>query len=115
LAQRYCHNLADYQAAPRSHFCIKCLGAEWKGFAMDTLHFEPQSFHSPRVSRVFGDRTRRIDEVNLSEPEIFMLRGRRLQAQLIAGALRRVLAKLRYFVRRSDDDPPRPQGCRSHA
>ena len=60
---------------------------------MDTLHFEPQSFHSPRVKRLFGDQEApRIDEMNLSELEVFMLRGRRLQAQTIGGALRHAFA-----------------------
>jgi hypothetical protein len=68
---------------------------------MDTLHFEPQSFHSRQVRRLFGDHeSRRFDEMNLSEPEVFMLRGRRLQAQTIGGALRYAFAKLRRLVNR---------------
>jgi hypothetical protein len=66
---------------------------------MDTLHFEPPSFHSRRVRRLFGDdNARRFDEVNLSEPEVFMLRGRRLQAQVIGEALRHAFAKLRRLL-----------------
>jgi hypothetical protein len=68
---------------------------------MDTLHFEPQSFHSRQVRRLLGDHEpRRFDEMNLSEPEAFMLRGLRLQAQVIGGALRHAFAKLRSLLKR---------------
>jgi hypothetical protein len=68
---------------------------------MDTFHFEPQSVHSRQVRRLFGDHEpRRFDEMNLSEPEVFMLRGRRLQAHVIGDALRHALAKLRSLLNR---------------
>jgi hypothetical protein len=71
---------------------------------MDTLHFEPHSFHSRQVRRLFGDHeARRFDEVNLSEPEVFMLRGRRLQAQVVGGALRHAFARLRRLLSFRDD------------
>ena len=84
---------------------------------MDTLHFEPQSFHSPRVKRLFGDQEApRIDEMNLSELEIFMLRGRRLQAQTIGEAVRQAFAKLRRLLRGSDGDAgSRQPGRHRHA
>jgi hypothetical protein len=70
---------------------------------MDTLHYEPRSFHSPQASRVFHDkRPRAIDDMNLSELEVFMLRGRRLQAQAMGGVLRSLFAKLGRLLRRSD-------------
>ena len=84
---------------------------------MDTLHFEPQSFHSPRVKRLFGDQEApRIDEMNLSELEILMLRGRRLQAQTIGEAVRQAFAKLRRLLRGSDGDAgSRHPGRHRHA
>jgi hypothetical protein len=59
---------------------------------MDTLHFDPLNFKSYEP--------RRIDETNLSEVEVFMLRGRRLQAQAIGGALRKGFARLRRVLGR---------------
>ena len=85
---------------------------------MDTLHFEPQSFHGREVSRLFADdRPRRIDDMNVSEPEVFMLRGRRLQAQAIGDVLRDALAKLRRLLRRPHGASrmPRHAGGRRHA
>jgi hypothetical protein len=85
---------------------------------MDTLHFEPQSFHSRRVRHLFGDdRARRIDDTNVSEPEVFMMRGRRLQVQAIGDVLRDVLAKLHRLLRRSHHDAgaPRHAGRHRHA
>jgi hypothetical protein len=55
------------------------------------------------------EQTRRNDELNLSEVEVFMLRGRRLQAQAIGGALCQAFAKLRRLLRRSDGDAGPPQ------
>jgi hypothetical protein len=83
---------------------------------MDTLHFE-QSFQGPQGRRPSrDDETRRIDEANLSEVEVFMLRGRRLQAQAIGGALRQAFAKLRRLLRRSRGDSGSPrQPRRRHA
>jgi len=57
---------------------------------MDTLHFDPVYLKNYQP--------RRIDEMNLSEVEVFMLRGRRLQAQAIGGALRKGFARLRRLV-----------------
>jgi hypothetical protein len=69
---------------------------------MDTLHFEPRSFHSRQVGRLFGDDDRHpADEMNLSDIDVFMLRGRRLQAQVIGGALRRAFARLGRLLRAS--------------
>jgi hypothetical protein len=85
---------------------------------MDTLHFEPQSFHNPQDSRLLRDQeAHRIDDMNLSEVEVFMLRGRRLQAQAVGGALRRAFAKLRRLLRRSAGDAgsPRQPGRHRHA
>jgi len=85
---------------------------------MDTLHFELQSFHSPEGRRLFQDHdARRIDEKNLSEVEVFMLRGRRLQAQAIGGALRHAFAKLRRLLRRShgNSGSTRQPGRHRHA
>jgi hypothetical protein len=84
---------------------------------MDTLHFEPERFRKPRDRRLFWNHEARIDEVNLSEPEIFMLRGRRLQARAIGGAVRHGLAKLRHLLRGGRGDPraPRHPRCHSHA
>jgi hypothetical protein len=84
---------------------------------MDTLHFEPERFRKPPDRRLFWNHEARIDEVNLSEPEIFMLRGRRLQARAIGGAVRHGLAKLRHLLRGGRGDPgaPRHPRCRSHA
>ncbi|MGH6918286.1 MAG: hypothetical protein ACREJ0_11365 [Geminicoccaceae bacterium] len=67
---------------------------------MDTLHFDPPRFEGPQGRRLSRDHeARRIDEMNLSEPEVFMLRPRRLQAQAIGGALRHALATLRRLLR----------------
>jgi hypothetical protein len=84
---------------------------------MDTLHFE-QSFQGPQGRRLSrDDETRRIDEANLSEVEVFMLRGRRLQAAAIGGALRQAFAKLRRLLRRGhgDSGSPRQPGRHHHA
>jgi hypothetical protein len=54
---------------------------------MDTLHFDPLN------SKTY--QSRRMEEMNLSELETFMLRGRRLQAQAIGDALRNGFARLR--------------------
>jgi hypothetical protein len=83
---------------------------------MDTLHFEPESFRSPPDRRLsWNPEAPRIDEVNLSEPEIFMLRGRRLQARTMGGALRHGLAKLRHLVGgRRGGSRARHPGCHSH-
>jgi hypothetical protein len=59
--------------------------------AMDTLHFDLLKFEN--------DPPRRIDELNLSELEVFMLRGRRLQAQTIGAAWRRGSSRLRRLLR----------------
>jgi hypothetical protein len=64
---------------------------------MDTLSFEPERFHGPQ-SRGDDDASR-IRE-NLSDVEVYMLRGRRLQAQAVGGALRRGFGKLRRLLRR---------------
>jgi hypothetical protein len=85
---------------------------------MDTLHLEPQSFHSPRGGRPLRDHeARRIDEVNLSEVEVFMLRGRRLQAQAVGEAVRRAFAKLRRLLRHGHGDAgaARQPGRHRHA
>ena len=85
---------------------------------MDTLHFEPQSFHSRQVRRLFGDDpARRIEDMNLSELEVFMLRGRRLQAQVIAGAVRRAFGKLGRLLSgsRGVSASPRQPGRHRHA
>jgi hypothetical protein len=75
---------------------------------MDTLHFEPLNFHSPEGRRLSRDPgARRIDEMNLSEVEVFMLRGRRLQAQVVGGALRRAWAKVPRLLRRGRAEPGR--------
>ena len=69
---------------------------------MDTLHFEPQSFHSRQVRRLFGDDpARRIEDMNPSELEVLLLRGGRLQAQAIGGAVRRAFGKLSRLLRGS--------------
>ena len=69
---------------------------------MDTLHFEPRSFHRRQVRLLFRDCHRhRADETNLSDIDVFMLRGRRMQAQVIGGALRRAFAKLSRPLRAS--------------
>jgi hypothetical protein len=85
---------------------------------MDTLHFEPETFHGPEGRRSFrDDEAGRTQDVNLSEVEVFMLRGRRLQAQAIGWALRQALASLRRLLRRSRSDPG-PAGqprCHRHA
>jgi hypothetical protein len=87
---------------------------------MDTLHFEPRGFHPegrhPEGRLPFRDeQTRGSDELNLSEVEVFMLRGRRLQAQAIGGALRQGVAKLRRLLRRSDGDAGSQPGRHRHA
>jgi hypothetical protein len=75
---------------------------------MDTLHFEPPNFHSPEGRRLSRDaEARHIDEMNLSEVEVFMLRGRRLQAQAIGGALRRTWAMLPRLLRHGHAEPGR--------
>jgi hypothetical protein len=81
---------------------------------MDTLHFEPQGFHNPE-GKLRDHDAPRIDEMNLSEVEVFMLRGRRLQAQAIGGALRQGVAKLRRLLRRSDGDAGSQPGRHRHA
>jgi hypothetical protein len=84
---------------------------------MDTLHFEPPSFHSPDGSHAPDDRARRSDEMNLSDVDVFMLRGRRLQAQVIGDALRRAFAKLPHLLRRRNKGSrtARQHGCHRHA
>jgi hypothetical protein len=61
---------------------------------MDTLHFEWRDFDGTRGDRPVADHAVRITDVNLSEVEIFMLRGRRLQAQAIGGLWRRAVGRL---------------------
>jgi len=84
---------------------------------MDTLHFERPSFHSPEGRHSRDDEARRLDETNLSDVDVFMLRGRRLQAQVVGGALRSAWAKLHHLLRRSDDGSgsARQDGCHRHA
>ena len=85
---------------------------------MDTLHFEPRRFDGPHGRRLSADHeARRIDEKNLSEVEVLMLRGRRLQAQTVGGALGRAFAKLRDLLRRrhGDVEAPRQPGRHRHA
>jgi hypothetical protein len=65
---------------------------------MDTLHFAPRDFDGRGEMRP-SDTGYRIDEPNLSDVEVFMLRGRRLQAQAVGGGLRRGLAALRRLLR----------------
>jgi hypothetical protein len=74
---------------------------------MDTLHFDPPNSKSYEP--------RRIDEMNLSEVEVFMLRGRRLQAQAIGGALRKGLARLRRVLGRLHPASGRHSGWHRHA
>jgi hypothetical protein len=79
---------------------------------MDTLNFEPERFDSPQSRR---DDESLVAATNLSDVEVFMLRGRRLQAQAVGGALRRGLAKLRRLLRRSHGQvgSPRQPGCQA--
>jgi hypothetical protein len=82
---------------------------------MDTLHFESRRFR-PEVQLPFREEQRRgSNELNLSEVEVFMLRGRRLQAQVIGGALRQGIASLRRLLRRSDGDAGSQPGRHRHA
>ena len=76
---------------------------------MDTLSFEPERFHSPQ-SR--PDEQGRIAAPNLSDVEVFMLRGRRLQAQVVGQALQRGLAKLRRLMWRAGAGRPAATGDR---
>jgi hypothetical protein len=75
---------------------------------MDTLYFEPPRFQEPGLVRSVRDYETRIGEVNLSEIEVFMLRGRRLQAQAMGGWWRRGFGKLRRLLSGSHPGPAAP-------
>ena len=69
---------------------------------MDTLNFDFERY---------GPQSRRDDASpigdNLSDVEVYMLRGRRLQAQALGAALRGVFGRLRRLLRRGHDAPAR--------
>ena len=62
---------------------------------MDTLNFDFERY-SPRRRR----DEQSLAQPNLSDIDVFMLRGRRLQAQAIGEALRRGVARLRRLLLR---------------
>jgi hypothetical protein len=61
---------------------------------MDTLNFDFERY-SPQSRR---DDEQSLAETNLSDVEVFMLRGRRLQAQTLGRAWRRAVARLRRLL-----------------
>ena len=83
---------------------------------MDTLNFEPRSFHSSQVERMFSKQDGApIDDMNLSDLEVFMLRGRRMQARAIGGELRSIFAKLAKLWRGDHQDRTGDGGCHNPA
>ena len=75
---------------------------------MDRFAIEPQSFYAHQSRLLFRDQApRRIDDMNLSELEVFMLRGRRLQARAMGDGFRQLLGKLRRLLHRTGHWPSR--------
>jgi hypothetical protein len=74
---------------------------------MDTLHFEwPRRDRGS--GRPLGADVARSEDANLSDVEVFMLRGRRLQAQTIGGLWHRAVGKLQRLLRRAHGGPGAP-------
>jgi hypothetical protein len=80
-------------------------------------HVEPQAFQLHQSRPLFrGDGARRIEEMNVSELEVFMLRGRRLQARAVGDAVRQLAAKLRQRMSGAAREPsPHHPDCHSPA
>jgi len=84
---------------------------------MDRFDTEPQGFYDHQARLLRPHTSRRIDEMNVSELEVFMLRGRRLQARAMGAALGWLFGKLRRVLRGSGDAPAsaRHRGCHDAA
>jgi hypothetical protein len=72
---------------------------------MDRFDTEPRHFHDHQARLLRPHPPRRIDDMNLSELEVFMLRGRRLQARAMGDAIGSLLGKLKRLLRGSSDEP----------
>ena len=84
---------------------------------MDRFDTETRGFYDHQASLLRPHMPRRIDDMNVSELAVFMLRGRRLQARAIGEAIGWLFGKLRRVLRGSGDVPtsPRHQGCHDAA
>jgi hypothetical protein len=85
---------ADYQLAADPHLFVQTVVGPSEKAAMDTLNFDFERY-SPQSRRDDGQS---LAETNLSDVEVFMLRGRRLQAQTLGRAWRRAVARLRRLL-----------------
>jgi hypothetical protein len=72
---------------------------------MDRFDTEPRHFYDHQARLLRPHLPRRIDDMNLSELEVFMLRGRRLQARAMGDAIGSLLGKLKRLLRGSSDEP----------
>jgi len=72
---------------------------------MDRFDTEPQVFYDHQARLLRPHLPRRIDDMNVSELEVFMLRGRRLQARAMGEAFGWLLGKLRRVLRGPGDAP----------
>ncbi len=84
---------------------------------MDRFDTEPRGFYDHQARLLRPHLPRRIDNMNVSELEVFMLRGRRLQARAMGEAIGWLFGKLRRVLRGSGDVPtsPRHPGCHNAA
>jgi hypothetical protein len=73
---------------------------------MDRFDTEPRNFYDHQARLLLQPhRPRRIDDMNVSELEVFMLRGRRLQARAMGEAIGWLVGKLRGLLRGSSTEP----------
>ena len=83
---------------------------------MDRFDTEPRNFYDHQARLLRPRLSQRIDDMNVSELEVFMLRGRRLQARAMGGAIGRLFGKLRRLLHGSSDEPTsRPPDCHNAA
>jgi hypothetical protein len=70
---------------------------------MDRFDTEPRAFYDHQARLLRPHLPRRIDDMNVSELEVFMLRGRRLQARAMGDGIGWLFGKLRRPLRGSSD------------
>lgn len=78
---------------------------------MDRFDTEPRGFYDHQARLLRPHLPRRIDDMNVSELEVFMLRGRRLQARAMGEGIGWLFGKLRRLLRgssRTSTSPGQP-------
>jgi len=66
---------------------------------MDRFDTEPRGFYDHQARLLRPHLPRRIGDMNVSELEVFMLRGRRLQARTMGDAVAWLVGKLGRLMR----------------